>query len=803
VLNLNGHYSGAALFLKAIVILLLGLLASCTGAFAQNANDIMNIFGGIMQSAIAQATLVEWKKLPQIELSCVDQTLRQRGSNLQAAIQQGITPSDARIANIRSACRSSTVQNNSSDTSIYYVANTTPPDGYLSLRTNPSTSDGQRITTMPNGTLLRVLQRQDDGWWHVKIVPAGPEGWAISRIGNKTFIACCTTVAAVQAPAQSSPVAENQSAQTEQLLWDLNGSRLYLVAQGKSRKFIYKQPRPAILNAGAKPESLLFEGETIGDQYQGTAYFHLDGRCGQFPIRVSGPILDNYRRVELHGRAPRIDSNCRIIGYVESTLALQLIEPNVVTSSDAPTAAASPFQPTTSPELKSADVTAKRGNEEATKNKISETEASQDAPLTDCDKYAASDFDQQRKGTGIAAIKVNPNLAIPACEDAVQNYPNTNRFLFQLGRSYVRNKDYAKALDYYRKASDRGYVAAWAALGSLYSNGFGVPKNDIEAVTWFRKAAEEGSAFGQAMLGIMYDNGRGVAKDDAQAVAWYRKAADQGNSVGQAGLGGMYALGRGVAKDDAHAVTWYRKAADQGNDVGQTRLGFMYQNGLGVAKNDEQAIAWYRKAADQGNAFATNILKGFEYAKTSDTSWRLTRKKDEMTDKIDVRVSSLQKNEKGVVAEVEGSCEKSDIVFSALVVDDNGKPTIQFPDREPLAMGNLKGFGVQTRYRINDDIPYDARVPELDYSNKFALAILSKPTNGVEQTQYGDARLNLFMNLMSAMPKTLMVAGGSNIYPTFGSTWRIMVELKTSMGPIVVKIPMFDDNVQEMVQACK
>jgi hypothetical protein len=77
----------------------------CTGAFAQNANDVLNIFGGLVRSAVVQAALTEWSKLPQSEVACVDQNLRQEGSNLQAAIQQGITPSDSRIGGFRSACR--------------------------------------------------------------------------------------------------------------------------------------------------------------------------------------------------------------------------------------------------------------------------------------------------------------------------------------------------------------------------------------------------------------------------------------------------------------------------------------------------------------------------------------------------------------------------------------------------------------------------------------------------------------------------------------------------------------------------
>jgi len=181
----------------------------------------------------------------------------------------------------------------------------------------------------------------------------------------------------------------------------------------------------------------------------------------------------------------------------------------------------------------------------------------------------------------------------------------------------------------------------------------------------------------------------------------------------------MYLRGEGVIKDDGQAVFWFRKAADQENASARVSLGFMYQNGRGVPKDDGQAIAWYEKAAEQGNAFAKSALKGFEYAKTSGTNWKLTRKKDEMTDSLDVRVMSIQKNENGAQAEVEGFCEKNEVNFSALVVDPKGEPTLVFPGRTALANGELQGEGVPTRYRVNDDGPYDAVVPTLGYKNKF------------------------------------------------------------------------------------
>jgi tetratricopeptide (TPR) repeat protein len=65
----------------------------------------MNLFGGIMQSAIMQGALSEWRKLPPEELSCMKETLQQRGLSIQSLIQQGIAPFDVRLADVRASCQ--------------------------------------------------------------------------------------------------------------------------------------------------------------------------------------------------------------------------------------------------------------------------------------------------------------------------------------------------------------------------------------------------------------------------------------------------------------------------------------------------------------------------------------------------------------------------------------------------------------------------------------------------------------------------------------------------------------------------
>ncbi len=106
--------------------------------------------------------------------------------------------------------------------------------------------------------------------------------------------------------------------------WDHNGSVMYLVAQGDRRQFFYSKPRRGMLQAGAHEGSLLFDGETDGRTYEGTAFI-FNRRCGQYPYRVAGPIKDDGRGVLLRGRAPRVDGDCRVYGYRDDELEFILM----------------------------------------------------------------------------------------------------------------------------------------------------------------------------------------------------------------------------------------------------------------------------------------------------------------------------------------------------------------------------------------------------------------------------------------------------------------------------------------------
>jgi GAF domain-containing protein len=85
-----------------------------------------------------------------------------------------------------------------------------------------------------------------------------------------------------------------------------------------------------------------------------------------------------------------------------------------------------------------------------------------------------------------------------------------------------------------RDLAAHGDPAAENALGLLYSTGDdkqGVRRDEYEAARWFTKAAEHGSIPAQSKLGSLYSQGRGLAKDDNQAYFWTVLARANGDDA--------------------------------------------------------------------------------------------------------------------------------------------------------------------------------------------------------------------------------------------------------------------------------
>jgi hypothetical protein len=134
-----------------------------------------------------------------------------------------------------------------------------------------------------------------------------------------------TTIASAQFRAHE-PDADPERQASPSSFWLHNGSTMYLVASGEKRDFYYQNPRPEMMEAGARRGSLLFTGKSTGGRYVGTAYIY-NPHCGRIGYPVSGPILDGYQRVSLRGNAPLMSLDCQIKGHIADTLELTLLKP--------------------------------------------------------------------------------------------------------------------------------------------------------------------------------------------------------------------------------------------------------------------------------------------------------------------------------------------------------------------------------------------------------------------------------------------------------------------------------------------
>ncbi|MDA1335227.1 MAG: hypothetical protein O2794_04465, partial [bacterium] len=95
------------IIIKTIFFVLCITISSTTLLFAQdNSGGILRLFGGILQSAAAEAAKKEWKKMPAQNALCIEAGANSKQTSIADIIKKGIKPSDQRLAPLISTCQS-------------------------------------------------------------------------------------------------------------------------------------------------------------------------------------------------------------------------------------------------------------------------------------------------------------------------------------------------------------------------------------------------------------------------------------------------------------------------------------------------------------------------------------------------------------------------------------------------------------------------------------------------------------------------------------------------------------------------
>jgi TPR repeat protein len=230
---------------------------------------------------------------------------------------------------------------------------------------------------------------------------------------------------------------------------------------------------------------------------------------------------------------------------------------------------------------------------------------------TECNALASSPADDTLSddATKVEFTLLDFEKAIPACEAALTDNVDNPRTLFQLGRSYDRSGDYAKALENYQRAADGGYAAAMRAIGILYANGDGVERNDVTSLEWHQKAVDAGSVSSLVDVGWFYFSGVAVELDQEKAIGMFEEAAEAGVGYALTMLAWAYENGNGVSLDETKAFDYYKQAAEAGDSGGMFNLALIYRDAkFGYTRDEKAAFDWFEKAADLGNVEAMLAL---------------------------------------------------------------------------------------------------------------------------------------------------------------------------------------------------
>lgn len=227
--------------------------------------------------------------------------------------------------------------------------------------------------------------------------------------------------------------------------------------------------------------------------------------------------------------------------------------------------------------------------------------------------------------------------------------------MYGCGRiEYTKYKNYQRALEWFTKAANDGWVEAMTRLGDEYENYF-----TDEAIKWYEKAAvqplsedaqkgkysrdystknlekaivearqklrllclngNQANKFrsdyalllnnylqrrkngdkNQLDIGFLYDHGdQTLSKDPEEAMKWYKKAYDENKDMeALTRLANGYGTGVGLAKDPVMAMKLYQQVydADNQNVEVMEKIALGYETGNGVEKNNIQAIELYQK----------------------------------------------------------------------------------------------------------------------------------------------------------------------------------------------------------------
>ncbi len=146
-------------------------------------------------------------------------------------------------------------------------------------------------------------------------------------------------------------------------------------------------------------------------------------------------------------------------------------------------------------------------------------------------------------------------------------------------------------------SGDRGRWNAWIAVAAMafFLGTVGSSRAEETSMLQSLRRAEAGDAASQFRVGTAYSTGEGLVRDEAKAARWFLSAAEQGHPQAQYLLGLLYSTGMGLPQDVVLAHKWLHLAAirSEGED---RELALNVRNGITVRMTPDEIQEAHRLA---------------------------------------------------------------------------------------------------------------------------------------------------------------------------------------------------------------
>ncbi|MBY3182770.1 caspase family protein [Rhizobium sp. 25PS6] len=228
--------------------------------------------------------------------------------------------------------------------------------------------------------------------------------------------------------------------------------------------------------------------------------------------------------------------------------------------------------------------------------------------LDACDSAAAAPLDLQGVTAGKLPNEIDPSVAVPACTEAMKAYPEVARFVYQLGRAQLANRETKTAFATIKKAMDAGHVRAIDQLSSLYIVGASVPANPAKANEIVQAGAKKNDPYALYTYGKSLFYGRGVKSDTEQGLKLMLQSADLGHTFAMNELGYIFLNGVNVPADPQRGIRFYEAGLARNDIYSMNNLALVYRSGKAVPQDLGKALELFTKAAEGGQPFAPTNL---------------------------------------------------------------------------------------------------------------------------------------------------------------------------------------------------